>query len=215
MARNKLPYTFKGSKQGSFEFKKALSQPHFGGTLLGKSHPKVARKIPVKCPIHLVLRRRDEIKANFLHEHVHVQNLILKQAGRTHVEVQEMAIHSNHIHLLLKFYDPKLYAQFIRSVTGRLARIFLKSEKGRPSKVGGFWMGRPFTRIVQNYHHWRATAQYLMQNRIESLGQARHSTKIMLQRIHELFGGLQLKPLGFEATPSLLMPSHLKPRLLK
>jgi REP element-mobilizing transposase RayT len=210
MKKSQSPYTFKGSKQGSFEFKRALSQPHFGGTLLGKSHPKVARKIPVKCPIHLVLRRRDAIKANFLHEHVRVQNLILKQAGCTHVEVQEMAIHSNHIHLLLKFYDSKLYAQFIRGLTGRLARIFLKSEKGRPSRLGGFWMGRPYTKIVQNFHQWRITAQYLMQNRIESLGQTRHSAQIMLKRIHELFGGLQLKPLGFETMPSLLKPSLLK-----
>ncbi len=64
---------------------------------------------------------------------------------------------------------PELWRRFIREITGRIAQFALKL--GARYKSEGFWLHRPFTRLVRGWNRaYRVVKDYILLNRLESEG---------------------------------------------
>jgi REP element-mobilizing transposase RayT len=179
----------KKAKQLSL-FKSELK--HFGGALLHGRRRK-SRPLNRKDPIHLVIRSSwaGAIPQTSL---THRSNSgairkILNQYGKKYgVRLYQIAIVSNHIHLVLRIPHTGAYRNFIRVVTGAIAEHVMRRQSfklfkqwvlqagdpRRAKEIQGkgqrFWQFRPFTRILNWGRDYRTCMRYLVQNRLEALG---------------------------------------------
>lgn len=169
----------------------------FGGSDL-TSHPKEQRAIPLDRPIHLVMRslyakgprsflRKDLAESIFA--------IIERQARRFNVKLYRYANAGNHLHMVVKPSSRRGYKGFIRSISGLMARLVLKVERGlslntiaqgskkqrvndknfnsskdAAVKKNRFWQSRPFTRILSWGRDFKGVSDYLMQNTLEAIG---------------------------------------------
>ena len=145
----------------------------FGGSRL-KGHPKTARPLNTKESIHLVLKSARAFGSqSMLHGHnaKKIHELIYNQAECCGIKVYHFVNVGNHLHLVIKLHDIKLFRKFIRAITGLIARQVLKKERGLAkntsrneslpnesvSKIDNrFWVARPFTRLIawgRDYNH--------------------------------------------------------------
>lgn len=156
---------------------KALNQKSFGGSLL-KGNPKVARPISTKKAMHLVLRsslargERSMLKPERARR---IQKLIYVQADRFGVRVYRYSNSGNHLHLSVKASSRMEFSNYLRAITGLIARITLGVERGTPlrllrGELRKFWDARPFTRIVEWGKDYIRVSKYLMQNTLEAIG---------------------------------------------
>ena len=188
------------AKQTSFFPSLKHSRGEFGGALHGKSHPKSARAIAVKSPMHIVLRSTKAVRnRSFL---LHARSLgkdPLRAAKRFGIQIYEAANSGNHIHLLIRLPDRGALAGFLRALAGLLARKVLGAERGKPSSVEKFWDARPFSRIIVAYRDFKAVRSYLAQNKLEAfLGLSREAAKKMVARVEALIRSGRLGPVeGF------------------
>lgn len=96
----------------------------FGGSLLGKGHPKQRRPLDSTRPIHLVLRanasvlRKSQVALSIVHGEVQ------RWSKRCGVTVYRWANAGNHIHLAIRVGRLHQWARFIRGLTGSIARKF-------------------------------------------------------------------------------------------
>lgn len=168
----------KKSAQQSFDFIQSESKKDdtrgFGGSLLKKSHAKSARPFSSRKTIHIVLRS-SLAKGEFsLLKDTHwrkVKDIVHTQARLSNVRVRRYANAGNHIHLLISAVRAKGLARFLRTISGLIARLVLKTERGRPlPKSVRFWDQRPFSRIITWGKEYTGVARYLMKNTLEALG---------------------------------------------
>lgn len=151
----------------SFKIKKI-----FGGSLLKKSHAKIARPISTKEAMHIVLRSSlAKGKYSMLEKNRarRIKETIEAQAKRFQIQIYEFANVGNHIHLLVKAYHRDLFKGFLRAIAGLIARIALGVERGK-AKALKFWDQRPFTRIVSWKKDFERVKDYVVQNFDEALG---------------------------------------------
>jgi REP element-mobilizing transposase RayT len=151
-------------------FKKAPAE--FGGELLKKSHAKCARPISTKCALHVVLRStlaKDKLSFLSCKRRAQIENTIRKQAATFNIKIYRLAINSNHVHLLVKFYERESYRMFIRAITGLIAGITLGIKRGKAMLVK-FWDYRPYTRIISWGRDFKITSEYVIQNILEATG---------------------------------------------
>lgn len=154
-------------KQFSFFSKQSLS---FGGSLLKNSHARVARPLNSKEFVHIVLKSEIAVgDLRLTRKKDHVEAIIKSQLDRFKIKVKNMAIASNHIHILILFKSRRLYFCWIRRITGLIARLMLNAEKGKPS-LKKFWTHRPFTRVVFWGIDLRGVAAYIEKNELEAIG---------------------------------------------
>ncbi len=144
----------------------------FGDALLKGYHPREARPLSAKRPLHLVMRSsRARGALSFLHpvRERRIRNLVREQARRHGLKVYRYANSGNHLHLLVLTPSRKAYLSFIRALSGLIARLTLGAERGRP-RSEKFWDARPFTRIVEWGRAFRRALRYLLQNEHEAFG---------------------------------------------
>ena len=189
-----------------FEFAQKLSQQArdgFGGSRL-KSNPKTARPFDSKRCTHVVLRSEKAQGAYSLLLHGKEIAGILAVQARIHgVNLRNQANAGNHLHLIVQARTRRSMQNFLRAITGLIARKVLGAEKGRPvsgdahdDSSNGFWDSRPFSRLVSWGKDYSGLSQYLMLNRIEMTGMDRLSVRQMLAKIASLTRTNQLVPLG-------------------
>lgn len=169
---------------------------HFGGSLL-KGNPKQARPLSSKEAIHLVLKSHNVFGPQSMLQQKHVKAIraiVDRVAERCAVRVYHFVNVGNHLHLVIKLRSITLYAQFIRALTGLIARQVLGTErgKGRRSEVKNkiylnekeaitdatvgpavkrtFWVARPFTRLVAWGRDYNHLADYMKKNQRQSVG---------------------------------------------
>ena len=172
-----------------FDFKRKLA---FGGNL--RSHAKSARPVSTKHPMHLVLRSslaRGE--RSFLARGRRVEQILRRQAERFNLRLYDVANAGNHLHVVVRARSPRGLKNFLRAVTGILARVSLGAERGRP-KLTKFWDVRPFSRIVTWGADYTRMKEYLMLNRVETLGMDRLSAREMLAKIRAIERNLTVNP---------------------
>jgi REP element-mobilizing transposase RayT len=175
MLKRQKQFTFQGS-----EFIKPGEA--FGGSLL-KGNPKVARPLDSKFPLHLTLRARKSVLRLPKTFH-HVQNLIESTAKKYGVQIFEKANVGNHLHMVIKV-NPKLWARFIRELTGRIAQV-LKDLGIQLSE--GFWLYRPHTRIIQGWRSaFHSAVEYVKLNQLEALGHIKRSETKSLKELRAIW----------------------------
>lgn len=155
-------------------------QDRFGGSLL-KGNPKTPRPLDSKLPIHLVLRAREStlrLPKNF----GRVDRYVYLTAKKYGVRIYEFANVGNHMHLVLKISDRRLWSAFIRELTGRIA------QTARGPAPGRFWLFRPFTRIVRGWKNaFRAARNYVYFNRLEADGHISRSQIKTFAQLQQMF----------------------------
>lgn len=166
-----------------FDVKRLPGRMTFGGSLLKKSHAKIARPLSSKQALHIVLKSETaKGERSFLKKERLLQNLILKQGRRHGVKVYKVSNGGTNLQLLVRFTKRRGLQNFLRSICGLIARKTLQSERGRnlsprkntsspPSEcLGKFWDQRPFTRIVNWGKDFASVRNYLNINLLEALG---------------------------------------------
>jgi REP element-mobilizing transposase RayT len=166
----------KRSKQLEFKSSDFIKpKDSFGGATL-KGNPRSARPLDSKLPVHLTLRARKSVlrlpKTFGL-----VESLIDKTAMKYGVKVFKRANVGNHLHMVIQV-SPKLWAKFIRELTGRIAQVI--RELGLQLEEG-FWLYRPHTRIVRGWKKaFQIALDYVGLNQLEADGHIkRHEIKTL------------------------------------
>lgn len=174
------------AKQFLFPGFEKLKEKDFGGSLL-KGNAREARPVSIKRPMHLVMRselakgehsflcntqRKNRIKA------------LIDRAALAHgVKVYRYANGGNHLHLIVLPRSRVAFQRFIRTISGLIARLTLKVERGTALQSSAcasikanagikrkFWDARPFTRLLEWGRDYRQACAYVVQNTMEALG---------------------------------------------
>lgn len=97
-------------------------------------------------------------------------------AAKYGIKFYRLSINSNHIHSLLRMTNHRLFASFLREVSGKTAMKVVGSAKGRAAGEK-FWMV-PFTRIVQWGAAYLKACRYVEMNVLESTGSIPHTPHV-------------------------------------
>lgn len=169
------------SRQKQLSFLKP-SPRQFGGSLL-RGNPKEKRPLPVKGTLHLVLKSERAFGARSMLAKSHVTQidlLVRKQAAACGVKIYHFVNVGNHLHLVVRIQSRVFYRRFIRSVSGLIARLVLKKERGpqnpkeneksigKKSRKFVFWVARPFTRLVIWGRDYNNLSKYIKKNRVQA-----------------------------------------------
>lgn len=161
----------KNNEQLSLFTKQSAS---FGGSLLKNAHARSARPLSSKQALHVVLK--SDIATNGIHGDLRLTTkkqkiieIIKKNIKDYGIRIHKIAIAKNHIHLLISFKSRQKYFHWVRVITGLIARLMLKAEKGKPSTLK-FWTYRPFTRVIQWGRDFRNTLAYVKKNFLQAVG---------------------------------------------
>jgi REP element-mobilizing transposase RayT len=176
-----------------FEF---VGDKEFGGShrkgVRVTGNPKSARPFSTKRALHLVMRSKHAVgERSFLRAKFHgrIERVIRSLAAAKGIKVYRLAINGNHIHILLQATSRHAFPQYVRGISGIIARIVLGTERGTagapkrtksegagtesvfaPSLPDRFWDARPYTRIVEWGRAFRSAAKYVVQNFLEAHG---------------------------------------------
>ena len=161
----------KNPKQQSFFPKESLS---FGGSLLKNSHARSPRPISTKECLHIVLKSDKAEKSEtqdlrLTKTKSEIEALVKTKTSEHGIRIHELAIASNHIHILISLKNRRKYLSWIRRLTGLIARKMLGAEKGRPGGTS-FWTHRPFTRVVFWGRDYWGVKNYIVRNILEAIG---------------------------------------------
>lgn len=116
---------------------------------------KTQRPLSSRRPIHLILKADHGLRR---HERA-ICRLIFARAEKAGVRIYRLVINSDHIHCLVKIHSRRAYNSFIRSITGRISKVF-KTK----------WRHRPVTRLANWGKDFKRLVQYLKLNEWEALG---------------------------------------------
>lgn len=157
-------------KQLGFAILEKNAVKSFGGDLLKKSNPKGKRPITTKRSMHLVMRS-SLAKGNksLLKNEKQIRFILTNQSTRFGVKIYKYANAGNHLHMIIRPSSRKAFHKFIKAVSGLIARLILKAERGQPVKQQ-FWDQRPFTRIIEWGREFTTVSSYLTQNILEAIG---------------------------------------------
>jgi hypothetical protein len=151
----------------------------FGGSKFSNYNPKTARPLAAKTPIHVVLRSpmaKGHLSLLFFDKEI--KKIIKKQSESNQIQVYDFANAGNHLHFVCVMKSIRGWKTFIRAVSGLIARLVLKAERG--SAVGAkFWQGRPWTRILTWGRAYKRIRSYLALNKTEAFGFTRKAARIM------------------------------------
>jgi REP element-mobilizing transposase RayT len=153
--------------------------------------------------MHLVLRSslakgaKSFLKAKYS---ARIRAIIRKQAQINGVKLYGVANRGDHFHLLVLPRSRKSYLNFVRAITGLIARVVTGAQRGkaeassknqqqalskaadtgqRTAASKSFWDQRPFSRIVDWGRNFTATKKYLLQNALEAIGFTPMSLRII------------------------------------
>src|SRR5947207_663440 len=119
----------KKEKQPYFPLFEDEKVKHFGGMYLKNSNAKEKRPISIKKAMHLVMGSSHAKKElSLLRKEVEIKNIIYKQAQAHRVKIYRLANGGNHLHLIIKPSSRKAYSDFIKSISGLIARLVLQVE---------------------------------------------------------------------------------------
>lgn len=135
---------------------------HGGAHAVGKR--KTRRPIDRKQALHVVFRaQKAQGKYSFHHFRKPIHEQLQEQSARWGVRCYEASINSNHLHLLLKGRDRRGIQNFLRAFPGLVAQLVM-------GRVGKFWDGLVFTRIVAWGRDFLGVRLYVIQNELETRG---------------------------------------------
>lgn len=159
----------KREKQLAFASFEEASMKFFGGSYL-RGNAKVKRPITTKRPMHCTMRSSlARGPFSFFRFGEAIESTIYRQGRKFGVKIYKYANGGNHLHLIVMPRSRKALHDFLRAISGLIARIVTGAERGK-SKNLRFWDARPWTRIVEWGRDFRRVCDYLVQNTLEALG---------------------------------------------
>lgn len=136
MQHNLLPKT---------ELKYIKSRTHGGVSL--KKRRKIKRPLIPGLTTHLVLKSSKAQGQLSFYQHKKLVHALMKEkAKKFFVEIIDSVNMGNHLHIKVRFKDPKRFQQFLKSYTALLARKITGARKEKP--FGKFWDGLAYTRVL-------------------------------------------------------------------
>jgi REP element-mobilizing transposase RayT len=123
----------------------------FGGSLL-KGKRKSTRPLSFKIPLHTVLKATNPYV--LLQNRVLVERIIRSVSAKVGIKIHELAIHADHIHILISVLSRELYRKWVRTLTARLTILIPKLK----------WRLRPYTRPVKWGKDFQSVVSYLKWN---------------------------------------------------
>ncbi|MGE3684370.1 MAG: transposase [Bdellovibrionales bacterium] len=116
-----------------------------------------------------------------------VSGITMSTARKYGIRIYEQANVGNHIHLLVRVGKVRLWAAFIRELTGKIAQAAMTA--GVISKEQRFWRYRPFTRIVQGWGKaFRTVKEYVYLNHLEAEGFISRKDTKTLKDLRSIWG---------------------------
>jgi len=135
-----------------------------------KGKRKTKRPFAKKKPMHVTLRRSNNYSnVSLLRKQRGIEKTIYDLAKKHQVHLYELAVNSNHIHLLLRGYYLRNFQNFLRDVSIKIVRLMTGTRKGRKLE-SSFWAARPWSRIVEWGRAFVAAKDYVFRNRLEASG---------------------------------------------
>jgi hypothetical protein len=137
--------------QTGFGLLKSRRFQAFGGPLL-KGHARQARPFSKRLPMLFVMKSAP--KAHGRYDLLRYQRLIQKVLGRLarKMRIQVIAysqLNGRHIHFVIQSPSREAQANFLRALSGLVARAVWSAERGRPAKnVKNFWAQRPYSQLL-------------------------------------------------------------------
>lgn len=163
-----------------FEFGSATKRRMtFGGASL-KGNAREKRPFHKHMHTHLVMRSRLAVGEKSMlrrNNRARVDAIVQQMSRRFFVKVERYVNVGNHLHLLIKAPNREAQANFLRTISGRIARLIMNSEKGRPAKFEQFWDAKPFTSLVAYGKHFKNILFYLSLNSLEAIGFTKTSAR--------------------------------------
>lgn len=170
-----------------------LSRELRHGGCIGKGRRKGARPLERRKLIHLVMRSkkaRGKYSLKGLQREQQIHSLVYQQATRYGVRIASFANVGNHLHILLRFQSRHLFQNWLKLITGKIARLVTQARKGQA--FGRFWDGLAFTRLIKSRTDGERVLSYVMANSFEGefnkwvrdlfLWQANHQRELKRQR---------------------------------
>ena len=141
---------------------KDINPKAFGSDLnLGKRKEK--RPISLKTPMHLILKSNTILQhGSFKGLEGKIIKLIHEFADQFHIRIFVIAVHHNHIHLLILTSARQGYISFVRALNGTMVK-----KLGLPS---GLFDLPPYTRIVGWGREFEIVKEYIIRNQYEADG---------------------------------------------
>lgn len=137
-------------------FKVSDYNSHFGGSINSK-HAR--RPLSKTLPMHLVLRCDVSKTGSLLYYKRQIELYFSQFSDQFGVKIYKKAIVSNHAHIVALFQSRLQYRQFIRALTGAMA----KSLKIK-------FTFRPWSRLLNWGRSLQIAIKYTLQNQLEALG---------------------------------------------
>jgi len=149
------------------------------------------RPVSSREPLHVVFKaEKSRLRLRSLRSSrsfLIVNNVVQLYAAKFGVQVEQISIQNDHVHLLLRAHRCSRFVDFFRTVTGqiaqRLEREGLLAGFNQPaatvtdtpsadSKKGtGLWKHRPFSRVVRGWRAYKIAKNYIQLNEQEARGQ--------------------------------------------
>lgn len=136
-------------------------------------------------PIHLVFKANKSVLR--LPKTLKRTNDLLKfKAKKYGVKVYNEANVGNHIHLVVRITNRKLWNGFIRDFTSSLSHEL--RTLGVLAKKQKLWRHRPFTRIVQGWTRaYKSVLDYVSLNQLEALGLIDRTKAAAIRRLRKIW----------------------------
>lgn len=174
-------HRYSGMKQLNLIREINTRNEHGGTLLVGKRRKQ--RPLSLKKPLHLVLKSDFAYGSRSLLRHRPlIEKVINKAKKRFAIRVYELAVVSNHIHILVKGQSRRELQNFFRVVAGHIAQELLRRIPVLPServKRGGaseirekenkFWQTRIYSRIIGWGREYMGVKKYVILNALEAL----------------------------------------------
>jgi REP element-mobilizing transposase RayT len=166
-------------------------QTTYGGAM---NYRKVARPFDTKKLVHVVLKARVGSQTRFTKSTKSIEALIHRATQRYQFRCHDLAVNTNHIHLLIYGKSRANLAKLLRFIAAEMGRVYksiLKQSGVRKTK--SLWVARPFTRLVSwSRRSLQIVKKYIRKNRLEVLGfiayQPRnHSLNVFLSKWNQQF----------------------------
>lgn len=165
----------------------------FGGRLLNGRRRR-ARPLSTKEPIHLVMRSSwAKGSTSFLQPRNknEIQRLIRVIAKKYFIQLYQVAIAGNHVHLVIRCPRRQFYKTFVRVLSSQIAshvmkkqsfkvfKQFVLNQKWGDPHPGStepqglsqqFWQFRPWSRVLHWGLDFKTCCLYVLQNTLEALG---------------------------------------------
>ncbi len=155
------------------------SLAHGGELFRTRAGRRGPRPLSTRHTVHLVLRSsqaRGDWSFRQLRNQGRIRRLTDRFAARYGIRVLDLANVGNHLHFQLKLSNRRLYAPFIRALTGAIAlqvtgrSRWKKDPRDPATQRRPFWDYRPFTRIVVGRRGYLTLRDYLAINHWEGRG---------------------------------------------